>query len=194
VVVAHAPDGKVATSLAGSPATLAEPAPVEAGPVGQIVRGIRVAIDAVAETDAAIVWPARFTWVDAETVTSMIQAHGMLPGVVLRPVWRGDPGWPILVPVACLSTLADLALDRMPDELLEDLEVAGVPLRTLDLGDPGVVHDRDTPMERLPDYEAPAMPIRTPPEWGAAAADRTDESPLAGPSLAPYPEADDPQG
>ena len=54
VVVAPDPDGGVAAALTGSPAILAEPAPESAGPVAQIVRGIRVAAEAVTETDAAI--------------------------------------------------------------------------------------------------------------------------------------------
>ena len=40
VVVCADPEGTVAAALAGSPAILAEPAPPEHGPVGQIVRGM----------------------------------------------------------------------------------------------------------------------------------------------------------
>src|SRR5439155_541772 len=60
-VIVVAPDtaGAVATALAGSPATLAEPAPKTGGPVGQIARGIDVAHSQVNETDAALVWPVR---------------------------------------------------------------------------------------------------------------------------------------
>jgi hypothetical protein len=39
VVVAFDPTGALAGALAGSPAVLAEPAPVEVGPVGKIGRG-----------------------------------------------------------------------------------------------------------------------------------------------------------
>ncbi len=45
IVVAHDPEGAVATALAGSPVTLAEPAPMEMGPAGQMVRGIEVALE-----------------------------------------------------------------------------------------------------------------------------------------------------
>ena len=47
VVVCEDPAGSVAAALAGSPAVLAEPAPAEHGPVGQLVRGINVAIGQV---------------------------------------------------------------------------------------------------------------------------------------------------
>ena len=51
VVVALDPDGAVAAALAGAPVTLAEPAPLEAGPAGQMVRGIEVALAEVARDD-----------------------------------------------------------------------------------------------------------------------------------------------
>jgi CTP:molybdopterin cytidylyltransferase MocA len=103
VVVAPDPAGAVALALAGSPAVLAEPAPFAAGPVGQIVRGVRVAAAAVTETDAAIVWPGRMVWVDAETVTSLIEAHGADRDAVLRPIYNGEAGWPVVLPIASLE-------------------------------------------------------------------------------------------
>jgi CTP:molybdopterin cytidylyltransferase MocA len=187
VVVAPDREGTVATALAGSPAVLAAPAPLSGGPVAQITRGLDVARSEVADTDGALVWPARLVWVDPETVTSLIESHGVDGAAILRPTYHGDPGWPVLVPMALASALAGLAPDRMPDELLDDLRAAGVPFRELELGDPGVVHDRETPIDRLPAYEGPPGPAGgPPPDWGAPAADRSDEAPLEGPALAPY--------
>ncbi len=191
VVVAPDVDGQVAGVLAGSGAVLAEPAPMEGGPAGQIARGIAVARESVGETHAAIIWPARLVWADAETVTSMIQAHGMDEQSVLRPTWRGQPGWPVLVPVVHAALLAFIAPDRMPDGILDDLAGLGAPLRLIDLGDPGVTHDRSTAREDLPAYDGPPAPVAAPPEWGAAAAEREDDSPLEGPALAPYGQAAD---
>ena len=189
VVVAPDADGGVASALAGSPAILAEPAPEDGGPVAQIVRGLRVAADAVTETDAALIWPGRMVWVDAETVTTMIEAHGAQRAAILRPIYDGEAGWPALLPMALLDQLAAQATDLMPDELIGSLGTA----TTLDLGDPGTVHDVATAIDQLPDYQGPAGPgAGSPPEWGAAAADSADEGPLEGPSLAPYPQASDP--
>jgi len=191
VVVAPDPDGLVASALAGSGAILAEPAPAEAGPVGQMARGMAVAREGVGETDAAIVWPARVVWADAETVTSMIQAHGMDDQSILRPTWRGEPGWPVLVPVIHVPLLASVATDRLPDDVLDDLAGLGAPVRLIDLGDPGVTHDRSTPREALPEYEGPPAPVAPVPEWGAAVAEREEDAPLEGPALAPYGQAAD---
>ena len=101
----------------------------------------RRAVDLVAETDAALVWPARFGWVDAETVTTLIAAHGEDRDAVLRPAFGGEDGFPVLLPMTRLAAFRGLAADRMPGELFEDLAAAGVPVRSVETGDPGVTHD-----------------------------------------------------
>ena len=192
VVVSYDVDGQVAAALAGSPAVLAEPAPTEAGPVGQMARGIDVARSEVADTEAALVWPGRMVWVDAETVTTLIEAYGPRRGSVLRPVYQGEAGWPVLVPAEQVGALVALGPSLMPDILMESF-VAGVPLsETIDTGDPGTVYDVSTPIDQLPEFQGPPEPVGGPaPEWGAAAAEMPDEAPLEGPSLAPYGQAAD---
>ena len=193
VVVCADPDGVVAASLAGSPAVLAEPAPAEAGPVGQIVRGMTVARERVTETEAALIWPGRMAWVDAETVTSLIEAHGARREAVLRPRYETELGWPALVPLSALDGLATQATTLMPDELLDGLAAAGFALFAIDTGDPGTAHDIGTAMDQLPAYQGPPEPVAGPaPEWGSAAAEMPDDAPLEGPALAPYGQAADP--
>ncbi|MDQ3129062.1 MAG: NTP transferase domain-containing protein, partial [Chloroflexota bacterium] len=104
IVVSFDPDGAVATALAGAPVTLAEPAPHEHGPRGQMARGADVARDEIDDTDAVLFWPARMAWVGPETVTSLVELHGVAPDALLRPTWDGEPGWPVLLPVGALET------------------------------------------------------------------------------------------
>ncbi len=190
VVVCADPAGSVASALAGSPAVLAEPAPLEHGPVGQIVRGMDVALATITETEAALIWPGRMAWVDAETVTSLIEAHGATREAVLRPRYGDRTGWPALIPTAHLPELRMLPGDRMPDELLATLDGRGIEQRLIDTGDPGTVHDVTTPLDQLPQYDGPPEPVAgRAPEWGAAAADTSDDTPLQGPALAPYRQA-----
>lgn len=189
VVVASDEAGRVAAALAGSPAVLAEPAPIEHGYVGQIVRGIRVAAEHVTETDAALVWPGRMVWADAETVTTLIETHGLQRDALLRPLYDDRPGWPVLLPIGLVAHLAALGADRSPEQLLADLQAAGTEVQFVDTGDPGVTHDLATAIDALPEFEGPRQPVKTPPEWGAAAADMGDEGPLQGPHLAPYSQA-----
>ena len=106
VVVAADPDGAVAAALVGSEAVYGSPAPPEAGPAGQMVRGTELAMAEVRDTTAVLLWPARMTWVGPETITSLIEAHGTARDAMLRPTWHGDPGWPVLLPTSHLAALA----------------------------------------------------------------------------------------
>jgi CTP:molybdopterin cytidylyltransferase MocA len=183
VVCSFDPDGAVGRALANAAVTLVDPVDVARGPVGQITNGIEAAVQLVTDTDAALVWPARLAWVDAETVTTLIAAHGEDRSTVLRPTYGGVAGWPILLPVVRLESFRTLATDRMPDELFEDLAAAGIPLRELESGDPGVVHPVTTPRADLPPYDGPPKPADAHAhEWGAAAADEPDDAPLEGPA------------
>lgn len=182
VVVAPDPDGAVAAALGGTEAVLVAPAPDAAGPVGQIVRGIDAARARVDGTEAALVWPSRMGWVDAETVTSLIEAHGATRDALVRPAYRGEPGWPALVPIAHLEALRALGPDRSPADLLAGLVAAGIPSIVVELGDPGVVHSLDTPRHELPPFEGPPEPAAGHHhEWGAEVA------PLATDALEPPP-------
>jgi CTP:molybdopterin cytidylyltransferase MocA len=185
VVVAPDPDGTMATALAGTEVTLATPAPVEGGPVGQISRGIEVAAAEVRETSAALVWPARFCWVGPESVTSLIEAHGAMPAALLRPAYRGDAGWPALLPLDHLDALRGVGSTLDPDAVIAAVVDGGIDLRLIDLGDPGTIIDGDTPRRDLPPYEGPpepASPHRH--EWGEEMDSQPDDAPIGGPRRA----------
>jgi CTP:molybdopterin cytidylyltransferase MocA len=157
VVLSPDPDGSVARALIGSEAIHGQPAPEAAGPVGQMTRAAELALVEVRDTTAVLVWPARMTWVGPETVTSLIEAHGVDPTAVLRPTWRDEPGWPTLVPIAHLDAMRAIDPSLMPPEVVDRL-VETAPARFIELGDPGVTHDVDTPRDRLPAYEGPPEP------------------------------------
>jgi CTP:molybdopterin cytidylyltransferase MocA len=190
VIVSFDPNGAVATALTGSPITLAEPAPVEQGPKGQMARGLDVALDEVRDLTGALIWPARMVWVGPETVTSLIEAHGTAPNDILRPDYEGEAGWPVLVPAGAFGALRAVAPDRMPPDVIDDVVASGVAERHLALGDPGATHDRETPRADMPPYVGPIdPPAGHVHEWGAQVADQADDGPLEGPSLAPYAQA-----
>ena len=189
IVVAPDPGGRVAAALTGAPVTLAESAPAESGPVGQIVRGIDVAAAEVSETTAALVWPARLCWVGAETVTSLLEAHGGDGERILRPEYSGEPGWPVLVPLSELESLRSLDRAFMPGPLIDALgSSTAAGIRTIDLGDPGTTIDGSMPRADLPPYEGPPERVAGHGhEWGAAVADEPDDAPVPGPSVVRYP-------
>ena len=167
VVVSADPDGAVSAALANTEAVHGTPAPVESGPRGQMIRGAELAMGEVGDTTGVLIWPGRMVWVGPETITSLIEAHGTNPGTILRPAWHGDPGWPILLPTEHLDALRAVAPDRMPPAVVDDL-VAAVPSRVIEMGDPGVAFDADTPQAQLPAYEGPPdPPAGHTHEWGA---------------------------
>ena len=167
IVVAPDPDGSVAASLLGTEAVYGSPALPTAGPVGQMVRGAEHAMAVVRDTTAVLIWPARMVWVGAETITSLIEAHGPDPDTVLLPGWEGEPGWPVLVPLVHLDAMRAIAPDLMPLDVIHAL-VEAVPARVVDMGDPGVIHDADTPLADLPAYQGPPdPPAGHTHEWGA---------------------------
>src|SRR3990170_3847665 len=116
VVVAADPDGAVAAALAGAPVTLAEPAPAEAGPAGRIARAIDMARSQGGGAEAVLLWPAFYVHVDPETVTSLIEAHGTARAAIIAPAYRGERGWPVLVPVALRPRLDGMAASLTPRE------------------------------------------------------------------------------
>jgi CTP:molybdopterin cytidylyltransferase MocA len=176
VIVAEDTDGTLAQAVAGLPVTLTQPGPQEPRGVAWFVHGSRAATAAVTETTAGLLWPFRYAWVDPETVTSLVEAHGATPGEIVRPAWSGQLGFPILVPALFTDRLAA----RIPlhgEEAVAALVADGLPLRELELGDPGIVHDISTPRSALPGYQGPPQPTAgTPPEWNADLAARAQNS------------------
>ncbi len=173
VVVGPDPDGRLAVALAGAEATTLADPPAPADAVGAALAGSDRAAALVEATNAVLLWPVEMTWVDPETVTSLIEAHGADRDAVLRPAYRARAGWPVLVPRAVLDAWRDLPVGTPIDAVLEAAVV-----RRLELGDPGVVLDAATPPEALPPYVGPLAPAGGHVhEWGEAVADEVAADP-----------------
>ena len=153
----------------------------EAGPelsrLERVSMGLATARREVDGTDAALVWPGRYVHVDAETVTSLIEAHGADRSVVLVPSYEGTPGWPILLPLDASEALLHMG-DAALADLASALRGAGVVTRLVELGDPGITHDLGTDPEALPRFVGPAEPVGRAQDWG-------ERVPSADPTPAP---------
>lgn len=175
VVVSPDPGGVLRTALAETEATVVAPAAGLEPGIAWYAAGVEVAQAGVAGTTAALLWPGRHAWVDPETATSLIEAHGVRPDAVLRPAYEGEPGFPVLIPTAYADRLAAMTGLHGP-EAIERLATVGVPVEVIELGDPGTTHDAGTPRAALPPYLGPSEPASGHVhEWGAAAAERPDE-------------------
>jgi CTP:molybdopterin cytidylyltransferase MocA len=182
VVVGDDAGRSIAAALAGSPATLADPGDVVDAAAYAV--GVRAALEAVSDTSALLLWPGRMTWVDPETVTSLIEAHGRAADRVIRPRRAGQAGWPVLVPAALAEEVLGVSGETLgvsrealggPGALDLEARLALASADTVELGDPGSVLGREVALDALPDYAGPPEPVGgPPPEWGAAAADIPD--------------------
>lgn len=168
----------LAEPLAGASGTVLADTGMDDGVSGRLDRGIAVARAQVEGTDAVLVWPGRHVHLDAETVTSLIEAHGADPSAVLAPTYGGEPGWPLLVPLEAAS-LVGRPIDASLSGLSDVVEAAGSRVRRVELGDPGVVHDLATGSGDLPPFEGPPEPVgAVTPDWG-------DRVPATDPSPTP---------
>jgi len=177
VVVASATPEELSQAVAELCLTLTCPTVDEPHGIAWFVNGMRTAVATVAETSAALLWPFKFVWVDPETVTSLVEAHGATPNAIVRPAYAGQPGFPILIPVALIERLATLS-GQHGEEAVQSLVSAGVPIRQIELGDPGIVHDIATPRGDLPRYQGPPEPAGgPPPDWNSALAAQAADQP-----------------
>jgi hypothetical protein len=96
----------------------------------------------------------------------------------------------VLVPLTHLAALRAVASDRMPPDIIAEL-AAAAPSTIVELGDPGVVHDAETPFDALPPYEGPPdPPAGHVHEWGDGIEGAAEEDvPGEGRGLGPYPPA-----
>jgi molybdenum cofactor cytidylyltransferase len=167
VVVCPSVDEAFQQVLAELQVTLSSPEPTVPHGIAWFLGGQEAAMRAVAETTASLLWPFRHSWVDPETVTSLIEAHGVSPESIIRPAYGGRPGFPILVPNSLAGRLA--AFPAMHGEEAIDAAVAGgAPSLTVELGDPGIVHDGATPRSDLPDFQGPPAQATGSSDWTAA--------------------------
>jgi CTP:molybdopterin cytidylyltransferase MocA len=178
VIVASDPAGIIAAAVSDLPVKLAGPA---AGPPGiaWFSIGLVAAVAGVSETTAGLLWPFRYAWVDPETVTSLVEAHGAAPDAIAEPSYGGQIGFPVLVPISFIARL-EAQSGRSGAEAVAAILADGAPGLVVELGDPGIVSDITTPHGNLPGYQGPSGPAGGPaPDWNAevaAAAQVPDQS------------------
>ena len=161
VIVTPDPTPELRAAVADVDVAFAQPGPDEPRGIAWFVRGARLAQESVADTTAALLWPVPRVWVDPETITSLVEAHGATPAAILRPAYKGQAGFPPVVPASLFARLAARS-GMHGEEALAALVEEGVAARPIELGDPGIVHDASTSRADLPPYQGPPEPAGGP--------------------------------
>jgi molybdenum cofactor cytidylyltransferase len=137
VVVVVPEEGQwVAEAVRGCPARVVATSHAE----GDMASSVRCGRDALpAEFSAVIVALSDYPLVSAATVARLIEEYVNSPGCIIIPCHGGRRGHPLLLPRAVLDELTD-------GLILRDL-VRRYPerIRCLNVDDPGVLIDMDTP-------------------------------------------------
>lgn len=155
VVVAADPDHRLADLLTGEDVRSIPP-PSET-PLARFAEGFEAALSSVSATTGALLWPLEHAWVDPETVTSLLEAHGDSREDIVRPAYEHRPGYPVVFPTSVRSRLPELA-GLSVDQGIDALLGSDVGVRQVELGDPGIVFDLATPRGALPEYQGPPRP------------------------------------
>ena len=136
VVVVSEEDSEVADAARAYPVRIV----VNPEPDGDMASSVRAGRDALpAEFSGVIVALCDYPLVSAATVSRLIEEHGDSPDSIIIPCHGGRRGHPLLFPRAILNELTgglilrDL-VQRNPERI-----------RCLDVDDPGVLIDMDTP-------------------------------------------------
>lgn len=153
IVVVVSPEGEgVAEAARKHPVKIA----ANPEPEGDMASSVRTGRDALGTAASGVlVFLCDYPLVSAATVTTLIAGHGASPGSIIIPCHAEKRGHPLLFPRTILNELAG-------DKILRDL-VRQDPnrIRCLDVADPGVLLDMDTPEDyrRIRSMMPPLMSI-----------------------------------
>ena len=116
------------------------------GPLSSLQVGLREALAREPSLDAIVVHHVERPRVRARTVCALIDASLAEPGCIWQPSWAGRSGHPLVWPCTLFDAL--LHLDPI-DETARTLTrgAAASMRRKLDVDDPGVIDNVDTPAE-----------------------------------------------
>ncbi len=141
IVVVVSPEGNGVADAARRYPVKITVNPESEGDMASSVRSGRDAL--ISEAGGVIVFLCDYPLVSADTITSLIEEHEKSPGSIIIPCHGEKRGHPLLFPRAVLDGLAN-------DMILRDLVRRDTErVRCLDVIDPGVLLDMDTPEDYL---------------------------------------------
>jgi CTP:molybdopterin cytidylyltransferase MocA len=94
--------------------------------------------------DAVVVLPVDFPRVQQKTVDALFAEYARQPSAVLNPTYHGKPGHPVIF---SSDVVAELLRPDLPHGARSVIEQHTAEARTLEVDDPGVLIDIDTPAD-----------------------------------------------
>jgi CTP:molybdopterin cytidylyltransferase MocA len=94
--------------------------------------------------EAVVVMPVDFPRVQQQTVNALLQDFSRQPSAVLNPAHKGRAGHPVIF---SRDVVAELLRPDLPDGARSVIERHSREARTLEVEDPGVLIDIDTPAD-----------------------------------------------
>jgi CTP:molybdopterin cytidylyltransferase MocA len=107
-----------------------------------MISSVRIGVAALQSRQAIVILPVDHPDVASGTIRLILAAAAGHPGVVVKPVYRGRAGHPVLVPNA---VFAPILASRDDDTLREILASAGGAALRVEVDDPGVLRNVNAP-------------------------------------------------
>ncbi len=95
-----------------------------------------------------LIFPVDFPFVTADSVLRMMACFRKMPDKVVRPLHKGAPGHPVIIPAAL-----DLDADDHGKGLRGIIQSSGIEVTDLAVGDPGILRNINTPNDMEDSFE-----------------------------------------
>ena len=89
-----------------------------------------------------LIFPVDFPFVTADSVLRMIACFRKMPDKVVRPLHKGKPGHPVIIPAAL-----DLEQPDNGKGLRGIIQASAMTIHDLDVNDPGILRNINTPKD-----------------------------------------------
>lgn len=114
-------------------------------PESEQIDSLRLAIANLPDGyDAVMVMPVDFPRIQQQTVNALVQDYSRQPSAVLNPAHKGRAGHPVIF---SRDVVTELLRPDLPDGARSVIERHTREARTLEVEDPGVLIDIDTPAD-----------------------------------------------
>lgn len=125
----------------------ATPFAVNPDPTRGMLSSLHLGIEAVGALEGYLVVSVDHPEVQVASYRALVKAFRAVPKDVVKPTYGGRGGHPLVIPFALAS---QLGVDDIRGGLATLVRASGLLVRTVELDDPGVVRNFNTPQDLAP--------------------------------------------